>query len=520
MNEDSENARHRKLYDKTLMDDIAPMIRDRFNGIHKDGSEQTVLRSLLFRPIEISAIAAALLILVALGLLLGVSWHTQNHLQPVHNHLVEISRLQEASLYIQNVLVEHLGQQKAIEENHLTMLRSRLEAILTLDHHLDSTTPQHLQRVRQMLTTQTEHPRETLTTALEAVTDVIAAEIEEHGHLLVKVKRDTQLEFAIAALAILGFPLLTFLLLYFFRQRIRVPLNNLGTLMTLLARQEYRSVPTYQVDPLLRPLFEHYNRLVTRLAELEQDHQIRQKSLENDVRRATQALLEQQRHLANSERLASIGELAAGMAHELRNPLAGIQMSLSNLRRKLDDPDQIARLDLVSQELKRVIQLLNDMLNQVRQAPEPVIEINLTTHVEQLLSLVRYQIPRTIRLVQTIPADLRCRLPAGRLRQVLLNLILNAAESLGEQVGTITVSATREADILYLQVSDDGPGFSPELLQQGVRAFVTWGDNGTGLGLAMVRRFSQDQGGDLRLANRTPRGACVTLKLPCGDAYD
>jgi signal transduction histidine kinase len=285
--------------------------------------------------------------------------------------------------------------------------------------------------------------------------------------------------------------------------------------MALLAQQDYSALPMGNVDPLLRPLFAHYNNMVMRLAELEREHQARQQSLENAVRAATRTLLEHQRDLANAERLAAVGEIAAGVAHELRNPLAGIQMSLSNLRRKLSDHEQIARLDMAINELRRVTRLLNDMLNQAYQTQEPVVDMALAENIEGLLDLVRYQVPKHIRLAPSIPLDLHCRLPEGRLRQALLNLIFNAAQSMGERPGTITVDAVHNDHTLYIKVCDEGPGFPQELLQNGVRAFATWRESGTGLGLAMVRRFARDLDGELQIENCTPQGACATLKLPC-----
>jgi signal transduction histidine kinase len=238
------------------------------------------------------------------------------------------------------------------------------------------------------------------------------------------------------------------------------------------------------------------------------------------VRTATRTLLEHQRELTNAERLAAVGEVAAGLAHELRNPMAGIQMALSNLRRDLTESEQVARLDLVIGELKRVTRLLNDLLDQSRQAPEPIVDLHLAEKIKALLDLVRYQVPEQIQLDQRIADDLCCRLPEGRLRQALLNLIVNAAQSIGTSSGTITVAATLSDRVLRIEVRDDGPGFPEPLLTTGVRAFATWRDGGTGLGLAMVRRLAFDLGGNLNLANQIPRGACVTVELPCGACDD
>jgi signal transduction histidine kinase len=176
-------------------------------------------------------------------------------------------------------------------------------------------------------------------------------------------------------------------------------------------------------------------------------------------------------------------------------------------------------MDLVIGELRRVARLLNDLLSQSRQVPESPAEVHLATCASELLSLLRYQVPQGVHLQQDIPAGLRCYLPEGGLRQALLNLVLNAAQALGEQAGTITVNAhPAAAGKLRVSVCDDGPGFPAELLSGGVRAFATWRENGTGLGLATVRRFVRDIGGEMELGNRQPKGACVSLTLPCGES--
>jgi len=263
------------------------------------------------------------------------------------------------------------------------------------------------------------------------------------------------------------------------------------------------------------PLYENYNRLVTRLAELEEQNRARRQSLENQVRAATHALLEQQRELAAAERLTAVGEMAAGLAHELRNPLAGVQMALSNLNREITDPDHGKRLALVINELNHMTGLLSGMLSQTRQEPVAVSDIHLASAVAELLTLVSYQISANLRLVQEIPTELVCRLPAAGLHQALLNLVLNAAQAIGDKTGRIVIRAAAQGNEVLLSVGDDGPGFPQTLLQGGIRPFASGRVGGTGLGLAIVQRFIRDLGGTMRLENLTPRGACVIMTLPC-----
>lgn len=254
--------------------------------------------------------------------------------------------------------------------------------------------------------------------------------------------------------------------------------------------------------------------MVTRLEQLEQANRMRTMLLENEVKAATEALLRQQQSLARAERLAATGELSAILAHELRNPIAGMQLTLANLRREVDDASIAGRLDLVSGELQRITRLLNGLLHQSRPVPETARALVIDRVLEELATLIRYQLPTHIKLEVDAPADLQCVLPEDGLRQGLLNLVLNSMQAMQQQPGTITMQARREDDKLVLQVIDDGPGFPDEVLS-GIRTFVTSRESGTGLGLAIVRRFARDLGGEIHLSNRTPRGACVMLTLPC-----
>jgi signal transduction histidine kinase len=103
------------------------------------------------------------------------------------------------------------------------------------------------------------------------------------------------------------------------------------------------------------------------------------------------------------------------------------------------------------------------------------------------------------------------------LRQALLNLLLNAIQVL-EGEGQVRLAAWGDGDQLLLCVEDEGPGFPEQMLRAGVRPFATGRPGGTGLGLAMVRRFARDNDGELELANREPYGARVILRLPCPTA--
>lgn len=468
---------------------------------------------LFYRPLGWIVLGAVLLLFLSLGLLLANSWRAMQRLEPVHSQLQQIDRLQQTALQMEQALLENLHAQTPWQAERFHPLRQNVRRVIRLELQSGNRAAPHLKRILTVVETSQSPAPAALLKLLSELQPVVRDEIEGYNKVLGEMYRNSRREFALTAVLVVALPLLGAVLLFLLRRRVFLPLHNLGTLMNLLAEQTYRPAPSAGVDPVLRPLFGNYNALVARLAQLEEEHQRRQTSLENEVRAATRTLLEQQHRLAYSERLAAVGEVAAGVAHELRNPLAGVQMAAANLRRDLTQPEQVERLDLIIAELKRLARLLNDLLNQARHTPEPAQEINLAESVAELLALARYQVPEGVRLEHSLPAEWRCRLPSGELRQALLNLVLNAAQADGTT--QIEISARLEQGRLYLQIRDDGPGLPPQLLEQGVRAFSTWREHGTGLGLLMVQRFARGLGGELEFAKREPQGACITLKLPC-----
>jgi signal transduction histidine kinase len=234
----------------------------------------------------------------------------------------------------------------------------------------------------------------------------------------------------------------------------------------------------------------------------------------NAAESAAGVLLDQHETLARTDRMAAVGEMAGGLAHEIRNPLAGIQMSLGNLRKDTADPEIRERLDPPIEELGRLARLLNRYLSPLRHAPEPIIPVHLRELIEDLCALLRYRLPENVSLASAIGDEITWMLPRDRIRQSLLNLVLNAMHAIGDAEGKIAISAERSGGRLAICVDDDGPGFPEELLEGPLRRYETRSEGGTGLGLAMVRRVAEDLGGELMLENREPRGARVRVVLP------
>lgn len=467
------------------------------------------------RSVKMQAMVAACALVVALAILAVIAWRGMQHLDSVDSHLMALTRLQQAGLRLEELSVEDRND-VALLPASMKELRQELASIAALNSLRDPESPRLLAGAEAALTDLSHGPQQSLLTAIEKIRTVLAAEVLEQGNLVAEVRHDLVLEFSATGVAELVLIGLALLILIRMRRRVIGPLAMLEHLLSLMARREYSPASTKGIDPIVLPVTTSYNRLVTRLVELEAENARHREELQHEVRRITEALLEQQRSLAVAERLAATGEVAARIAHELRNPLAGMQMALTNIRAEVGGRiDVVERMDLVIDELRRVTGLLNGLLDQSHITPEPAVALPIDKTVSDLLAVVRYQIPMQIALNKDIPDEVVCQLPKDRIRQVLLNLILNAADAIGDRQGEILVRAVVADGKLELTVSDSGPGLPDDLLRDGIRPFRTGRTKGTGLGLSIVSRLVRDLDGQMELRNLEPHGACVQLTLPC-----
>ncbi len=481
----------------------------------------------LLRSIALPVVVSAGLLLLVLASLVLITSRSLERTTPLEQHLQVVQRVQDQILAMQHVALRGFDPSTPVERVTLALLHRELAA-LTLEPGLLTQRAHHLlASALVLLESNAMAPHEALLRGIGLLHEALVEENHAHTALLHAVQGQARLEKRLAAVALVSIPLAALLVLFLLRRRFLLPLANLNALLTRLGEGRYTPAELTDIDPVLEPLVANYNQMTTRLARLEAERQARQAALEAEVKAATRELLAHNRSLAQAERLAAVGEMAASMAHELRNPLAGVQMALANLRQELgqgqgqglSEGDAGERLDLVANELTRITGLMNSLLDQARLTPEADTPVALAQCIDEVLVLARYQLPSTIQLHAQIPEGLCARLPEGRLRQALLNLALNAAQVMPDG-GEVSVSAGHDERHLWLAVTDQGPGFPAEVLQRGVRPFASARQGGTGLGLATVRRLAQDLGGSLRLENLAPQGARVTLELPYhpGDA--
>ena len=237
-----------------------------------------------------------------------------------------------------------------------------------------------------------------------------------------------------------------------------------------------------------------------------------------ELTRAGEALDGAQRSLARSERLATVGRLASGLAHEIGNPLGAISGYVEIARARLPpgaDGDLADAVQRIAEAAARIDRTIRDLLDFARPAPPRLAPLVLGAAVDQAVRLARVQ-PRfrRVEVVQAVPAGLGVTADEHQLGQVLLNLLLNAGDAMGG-AGRVTIAARQDGAAVELTVADEGPGIRPEHLPRLFEPFFTTKEpgEGTGLGLAISHRIVESMGGTLGAANGPSPGATFTLRL-------
>jgi len=232
--------------------------------------------------------------------------------------------------------------------------------------------------------------------------------------------------------------------------------------------------------------------------------------------------------LHRAERLAAVGQLAAGVAHEVRNPLTAIRSTMQYLGQGFAAKDP--KHDLVAElidEVDRINSTISSLLSLSRAGDLRVAEIDPVELLDETLQLVEIQARKQdVEIKRRYSAHHReprfqVMGDAGQLKQVFLNLILNAIQAMPEG-GRITVTADRwhpaqspqAKDWIHIQIADTGPGIAPEQLRTVFDPFFTTKSEGTGLGLAICHRIVEQHEGEIELLSTEGEGATASIRLP------
>lgn len=222
------------------------------------------------------------------------------------------------------------------------------------------------------------------------------------------------------------------------------------------------------------------------------------------------------REMARAEHLASLGELAAGLAHEIRNPLAGIAGVVEIMTKELP-PNSPSRAVIgeVHREILHIQAILNDLLSYARPRAPNFHAANLNTTVEQAVELSRQQVrtkPVQVTFAPNSGLPLVEHDPA-LIQQVILNLLLNGIQAISGN-GEVRAAITLENDFAMVQVSDSGRGISAEALPKIFKPFFTTRAEGTGLGLSLANSIVQSHGGRIEVTSALGKGSQFKVSLP------
>ncbi|MEZ4417078.1 MAG: HAMP domain-containing sensor histidine kinase [Gemmatimonadota bacterium] len=410
-----------------------------------------------FGRVRLAWTGIVLLVVAVVGLTIyGLSSRNASRLELVNARLQDTGRFAEARARLQQRTLESLPPVLSAQSAFVQDIRIQIEQARRLGERLDSDSRVVLDRLTEALS-QPLVSRDDLLAAAAVLAEIVDAESVVQERIFADARRDAGRETALTLGALL----------------------LLGLFSALTVWNAPRMAATAPVRKLLRA--------------------------------SIRTVFDQRRSLLRAERVAVAAESAATLAHELRNPLAGVAMGLQNLERDL--PEQASRITPMVAELQRVSRTLNEHLGALRAPAEAPRDMDLAQMVDELVELLTYEAGQGVRIEHDVPEPLRARLPQDRVRQVLLNLGLNAIQAVDGSGGQVVLEGRRSEGGVELVVRDSGPGFPEQVLNGATGPLVSSKPGGSGVGLRLVRRLVEEMGGRIELSNPPGGGAQAVVTL-------
>jgi signal transduction histidine kinase len=238
-------------------------------------------------------------------------------------------------------------------------------------------------------------------------------------------------------------------------------------------------------------------------------------SIMDDVTEATKL----RERLLQNEKLAVVGQLAAQVTHEIRNPLNALGLNISMLQEDLDKkitPANRQMLEAIEKEIARLNKVAEHYLQFVRPGQRHPVEVPLSNIVEEVLFFLKEEfVNKKVSVVEKIEDEiLPVFVDIDQVKQAIVNLLKNATEALSPQGGVLGVTIRRDLNSAVLEIEDNGPGIPAELKNKLFQTFFTTKAKGTGLGLALTQKLILDQRGDIRCQNKLSGGTIFTIRFP------
>ncbi len=252
------------------------------------------------------------------------------------------------------------------------------------------------------------------------------------------------------------------------------------------------------------------------LANRERRHRLAAERSSEELQRVYKELQNNVEHLKRAGRMSALGHMSAGLAHEIRNPLAGIDGAASILRTESQNESRRTEfLDIIQKETRRLDRLVTNFLEFARPRTPALHSVQIESLVQSVVNVVkqtaaRHNIEFTLDITPNLP-QLRC--DSGQIQQVLLNLMLNSVQAMPEG-GSITISSGILHEAVFVRVRDTGPGIPASNTEFIYDPFFTTKETGTGLGLPTAYQIIEQHGGELRLEKSDAAGACFVFTLP------
>jgi two-component system, NtrC family, sensor kinase len=344
----------------------------------------------------------------------------------------------------------------------------------------------------------------------------IAMSLEDEDHAVAALGRSTTMFSAVAIL------LLAATVGLFVRGYVIRPLGEIVTATERVAQGDLdHPVRMRRTDEIGR-LAASFNEMTTSLQQARADLQQLNESLERQVEDRSRALKNAQAQLIQSEKMSSLGKLAASVAHEINNPLAGI-LTYSKLLIRIHEEGELSEkarescarnLRLVQRETERCSAIVRNLLDFARQRPPSLKDIDVSTVVEEALSLLAHRLlMQNVTLEKALTPMPLVKADFGQLRQSFVNIALNACEAMNKG-GTLTVASRATGTTAEITMTDTGPGIAPENLSHILDPFFTTKEKGTGLGLSVVYGIIERHGGTLDVRSQVGQGTTVVVRLP------